>query len=71
MKDIEVGCLRKFLYRIFRPKGDECIQGWRKLYNEGLCSLCYTKYRYDNQIKDRQAEHRAPENSRSALQIKI
>jgi hypothetical protein len=30
----------RVLRRIFGPKGDEMMSGWRKLYNEKLHNLC-------------------------------
>jgi hypothetical protein len=44
--------------RIFGPKRNEVIEGWRKLYNEDLHNLYVVKYSLNDQDK----ENRLAEN---------
>jgi hypothetical protein len=41
----------RVLRRIFGPKRDEIIGGWRKLHNEGLRNF-YAKYNYNDQANE-------------------
>jgi hypothetical protein len=40
------------ILRIFEPKRDEVIGGWRKMHNEGHHNLYSSKYYYNDQKKE-------------------
>jgi hypothetical protein len=39
MEEYRLGVFEKRMLRIFRPKRDEVVGGWRKLHNEELHKL--------------------------------
>jgi hypothetical protein len=49
---------RRVLRRIFGPKREEEVVGWRRLQNEELHNLCFITYYYDYQVKENDMDRR-------------
>jgi hypothetical protein len=42
----------RVLRRLFGPKRDEVMGGWRKLQKDEICIVLFTKYKYNDQITE-------------------